>query len=202
MWVVEMAYATVADWSARFGLLDENLDPTVVTDALDWATVQVDNLIGRRNMEPATHTDVLWEHQSRGDGRRVFLPDWPLRLPDRWFCTLTALELLDEYGESMQTVTVGDCVLMVELQGRVILPSANWVEDGWHVQATYDCGYGSAVGSPDIPEDLVAATLYTARTHVYEVLAAGRIAATDEDAPIWRSRAKQLLEPWRKVPVA
>lgn len=196
-----MSYATVADWSARFGELDENLDPVVVTDALAWSSRRVDELIGRRSLEPKTVTDHRWTHETSASGdRHVFLPDWPPRYPERWFCTLTALELFDRWGESQQTVTVGDCVVWPERQGLVILPDANYCDDGWTVQASYVCGFGADVSTPNIPEVLVQATLDLAEARVGSVLAVGR--RVDRPQYFVEADVKERLRPWTMVAVA
>lgn len=197
-----MAYATVGDWAARFGILDESIDPTIVTDALTQASVQINRMIGRpEGLEPRTVTDRRWVHRTNVAGdRHIYLPDWPLYEPERWFCTLASLLIYDEWAELQQTVTVGDCTLWVERQGLVILPDANYVEDSWTVEATYDCGYGTDVDTADIPEDLVAACLDLAETRVGSVLTVGR--RVDRPAYFVEQDVERRLEPWRKLAVA
>lgn len=195
-----MAYATVADWSARFGILDEDLDPVVVTDALDWASRRVDDLTGRPSLEPKTVTDMRWEHRTATSAdRRIYMPDWPPREYERWQVTLTALKLYDPWAELMQTVTVANCTVWPERYGLVVLPDANYAEDGWTVEASYTCGYGT-VAAPDIPEVLRECTLDLAEAKVGSVLTVGR--RTDRPAYFVESDVTQRLGPWRLVAVA
>lgn len=197
-----MAYATVGDWSARFGELDEPLDPVVVTDALTQATVHINRWIGRPDgLEPRTVTDTRWTHETNVVGdRHIYLPDWPPHEPQRWFCTLTALKVYDRWAELQQTVTVGDCVVWVERQGLVVLPDVNYVENGWRIEASYQCGYGADVNTPDIPEDLVGACLDLAEVRVGSVLTAGR--KVDRPAYFVEQDVERHLLPWRKLGVA
>lgn len=195
-----MAYATTADWSVRFGALDESIDPVIVTDGLEQASRRVDEVIGRRPLEPRVVTNVRWTHETNVSGdRHVHLPDYPPLYPERWTTTLTALKLYDKWGELQQTVTVGDCVVWPERQGLVILPDSNYVEDGWTIEASYTCGYGT-VATPDIPETLVDATLRIVEANVGSVLTVGRRV----DRPVWfvNQDVVDLLRPWMRVPAA
>lgn len=195
-----MAYATVGDWAARFGELDESLDPVVVTDGLEQASRRVDEVIGRRPLEPKTVTNELWQHVANRPDDRVFLPDYPPLYPERWFCALTALKLYDASAELQQTVTVGDCTVWAERLGRVFLPSGVSVYPHWWIEASYQCGYGTSLTVPNIPETLTDATLRIVEANIGSVLTVGRRV----DRPVWfvNQDVIDLLAPWRFVVAA
>ena len=204
-----MSYCTAQQWSDRYGHYDDHLTAGQVDLMIAEASAMMDQFMARRSLHTKTVTDLRWRHRG-GNPQTIYLPDYPPLEPDKWFCRLTALTIYEWDGDVRHTVSDPDttCKKWVEQTGKVILPSSVDVQDGDIVEASYFCGYGSIAAKPSntmtsvSPATLRAACLEWTKSLVLTALGQRGEFEMISEAGIAKSKAQEMLLPWRRLAVS
>lgn len=161
---------------------------------LNTASEEVNQIIGVSSLEPKNH---VWFSPPRLAANTIRLTPAAIREKDKWFLTINSIQTqtLDGTLTALTTAyNVYQQESIVEFTSRVVCH---------RLKIDFDAGYGTAIGSPNIPLPLRRATILLAVRQL--VIARGLTALGDIDsfgnvqmAGAYMAMARDLLKPWQR----